>query len=245
MNPATDRQTSFRLEIQPTADGSDTLFVAELNEHYHSVHGAIQESMHVFIGAGLHSLPLPKDRIRVLEIGFGTGLNALLTLLEAEKMTIPHIEYHAVELYPLPRELTDALHYEAQLCPGRKGVWAALHDAPWDASTAITSRFVLHKIKGDSNCCKLPPSIDLVYFDAFAPEKQPEMWNPEIFGALYENMADGGLLTTYCAKGSVRRMMEKAGYSVERIPGPPGKREMLRARYSASIPSIFSTKADC
>jgi tRNA U34 5-methylaminomethyl-2-thiouridine-forming methyltransferase MnmC len=228
--------------IQQTADGSHTLFIPEINEHYHSVNGAIQEARHVFIGAGLHQLP--KDKIRILEIGFGTGLNALLTLLEAEKMGKSQIEYYAVELHPLPAEVTDALNYEELICPDRKGLPAALHTAPWDMAAGITNRFILHKIKGDSNSCDLPASLDLVYFDAFAPDKQPEMWNQEIFDTLYSRMAEGGILTTYCAKGSVRRMMEKAGYSVERIPGPAGKREMIRARGYSSNASIFSTNVE-
>jgi tRNA U34 5-methylaminomethyl-2-thiouridine-forming methyltransferase MnmC len=197
--------------------------------------------MHVFIKAGLHQLP--KEDIRILEIGFGTGLNALLSLLEAEKTGKSRVEYHAVELHPLPAEVAAALNYEEMVCPGRKGLFSALHAAPWDAPAGITSRFILHKIKGDANSCTLPASVDLVYFDAFAPDKQPGMWNPEIFTALYGRMAEGGILTTYCAKGSVRRMMEKAGYAVERIPGPPGKREMLRASYHLSNASIFSTNA--
>jgi tRNA U34 5-methylaminomethyl-2-thiouridine-forming methyltransferase MnmC len=229
-------------ELQLTADGSHTLFVPEINERYHSANGAIQEAMHVFIRSGLHRMP--KDSLRVLEIGFGTGLNALLTLLEAEKMNKSQIVYYAVELHPLPAELTDALNYEKLACPERKGLPAALHAAPWDMPAAITGRFILHKIRGDANCCELPASIDLAYFDAFAPDKQPEMWNPEIFEALYGCMAEGSILTTYCAKGTVRRMMEKAGYSVERIPGPPGKREMIRANRYSSNASIFSTKVE-
>ncbi|MDR1344159.1 MAG: tRNA (5-methylaminomethyl-2-thiouridine)(34)-methyltransferase MnmD [Tannerellaceae bacterium] len=228
-------------EVQQTADGSHTLFVPEINEHYHSVNGAIQESLHVFINAGLRCLS--KENIRILEIGFGTGLNALLSLLEAERTDKLRIEYHTVELYPLPAELTSALNYAEQLCPGRKEWFDALHTAPWGEDVMITPNFILHKIKGDCNLCELPDSIDLVYFDAFAPDKQPEMWSQEIFDALYKRMAEGGILTTYCAKGAVRRMMIKAGYSVERIPGPPGKREMIRASYYSSNASIFSTKA--
>ncbi|MDR2389392.1 MAG: tRNA (5-methylaminomethyl-2-thiouridine)(34)-methyltransferase MnmD [Tannerellaceae bacterium] len=216
-----------RPEIRPTHDGSHTLFLPRMNECYHSRYGAIQESRHVFIRAGF--LGVAKDRVRILEIGFGTGLNALLTLLEAEKRPIPRIEYHGVEPCPLPSEITDALNYEALLCPERKGIFAALHRVAWDRPTEFTPRFLLHKIKGDSRCCTLPRDVDLVYFDAFAPEKQPRMWTLEIFRRLRRCMAPGGILTTYCAKGEVRRTMEKAGYSLERIPGPPGKREMLRA----------------
>ncbi|MDR1555626.1 MAG: tRNA (5-methylaminomethyl-2-thiouridine)(34)-methyltransferase MnmD [Tannerellaceae bacterium] len=228
MKPEPDEPAHIRREIRQTADGSHTLFVPEIDEHYHSVNGAIQESEHVFIDAGLRRLP--KEKIRILEIGFGTGLNALLTLLEAEKREKAQITYHGVERYPLPAECIAALNYEEKACPGRKGLFGALHTAPWDIPVRITNRFILYKIRGDSNRCELPDSIDLVYFDAFAPDKQPEMWNQELFDTLHKHMAGGGILTTYCAKGSVRRMMEKAGYSVERIPGPPGKREMLRAR---------------
>jgi tRNA U34 5-methylaminomethyl-2-thiouridine-forming methyltransferase MnmC len=218
------------------------LFVPEINEHYHSVNGAIQESLHVFINAGLRRLS--KDKIRILEIGFGTGLNALLSLLEAERTGEILIEYHTVELHPLPIELTSALNYGERLCPEGKEWFEALHTAPWGECIHITPNFILHKIKGDCNRCELPDLIDLVYFDAFAPDKQPEMWNQEIFDALYKHMAEGGILTTYCAKGAVRRMMQKAGYSVERIPGPPGKREMLRANYYLSNASIFSTRVE-
>jgi tRNA U34 5-methylaminomethyl-2-thiouridine-forming methyltransferase MnmC len=228
MRPAPDEPAAIHREIQQTADGSHTLFIPEINEHYHSVNGAIRESEHVFIDAGLRRLP--KEKMRILEIGFGTGLNALLTLLRAEKMQKSQIEYHAVELYPLPEECIAALNYEAMLCPERKGLFGRLHTTPWDVPVGITGRFVLHKIKGDCTCCELPSSIDLVYFDAFAPDKQPEVWNQALFNTLRGRMAGGSILTTYCAKGSVRRMMQKAGYSVERIPGPPGKREMLRAR---------------
>lgn len=115
------------------------------------------------------------------------------------------------------------------ICAGRKDVFQALHQAEWNVAVQVTDFFGLHKIQGDSNTCVLPDRIDLVYFDAFAPDKQPEMWNQEIFNRLYARMTGGGVLTTYCAKGVVRRMMKEAGYSVERIPGPPGKREMLRA----------------
>ncbi|MDR1258727.1 MAG: tRNA (5-methylaminomethyl-2-thiouridine)(34)-methyltransferase MnmD [Tannerellaceae bacterium] len=219
----------LNVEIQQTADGSHTLFVPGINERYHSVNGAIQESLHVFINAGLRHLA--RERVRILEIGFGTGLNALLSLLEADRTEKLWIEYHAAELYPLPVELAATLNYGELLCPGRKELFDALHTAPWDEYVRITPHFMLHKIEGDCNRCELPGALDLVYFDAFAPDKQPEMWNQEIFDALYRLMAHGGVMTTYCAKGAVRRMMQKAGYSVERIPGPHGKREMLRANY--------------
>lgn len=216
----------MKRELQQTADGSHTLFIPEMDEHYHSVNGAVQESRHVFIEAGLHH-HMGKELV-VFEIGFGTGLNAFLTLLDAEKNGRV-VNYYSIELYPLDPGLVQALNYGEVVCPEKKELFRALHAAAWNQEVAITERFTLHKIQGDSNTCDLPEGIGLVYFDAFAPDKQPEMWNQEIFDRLYEHMAEGGILTTYCAKGVVRRMMQKAGYSVERIPGPPGKREMLRA----------------
>ena len=219
-------RNNIKRELQQTADGSHTLFIPEMDEHYHSVNGAVQESRHVFIEAGLHHQA--KKDITVFEIGFGTGLNAFLTLLDAEENNRT-INYYSIELYPLEPELVQALNYGEVICPGKRELFSALHAAPWNKPARITGHFILHKIQGDNNSCELPGGIDLVYFDAFAPDKQPEMWNQEIFNNLYAHMAEGGILTTYCAKGVVRRMMQEAGYSVERIPGPPGKREMLRA----------------
>lgn len=213
-------------ELQITADGSHTLFVPSMDEHYHSVNGAVQESAHVFIEAGLHQLH--KKGIQVLEIGFGTGLNALLTFLDGKKNDLT-VTYHSLELYPLEVTLMEKLNYGKFICPLHPEQFIELHRAAWNQEVAITPAFTLHKIAGDSNTVLLPQCIDLVYFDAFAPDKQPEMWNPEIFRKLYECMNMGGVLTTYCAKGVVRRTMKEAGFSVERIPGPPGKREMLRA----------------
>ncbi len=215
----------MKRELEITADGSHPLFVPEMDEHYHSVNGAIQESRHVFIEAGLKQLH--NDKIKVLEIGFGTGLNALLTLLEAKAT----VEYYAIELYPLSLEIIQSLNYGEIVCPAKKELFLRLHEASWDMETSITPSFTIHKIHGDSNICELPGQLDLVYFDAFAPDKQPEMWNQDIFNRLHQQMKESGILTTYCAKGSVRRMMQRAGYSVERIPGPPGKREMLRALF--------------
>ena len=213
-------------KLQVTADGSHTLFIPEMDEHYHSVNGAVQESRHVFIDAGLHHLQ--KEALTVLEIGFGTGLNAFLTLLDTE-VSKSVVRYYSFELYPLDWEVIDALNYGDVICKEKKDLFRALHAADWNCPVEITPGFTLHKIQGDSNREKLPEGIDLIYFDAFAPDKQPEMWNQEIFNKLFASTSPGGVLTTYCAKGVVRRMMKEAGYSVERIPGPPGKREMLRA----------------
>ncbi|MCC8171487.1 MAG: tRNA (5-methylaminomethyl-2-thiouridine)(34)-methyltransferase MnmD [Parabacteroides sp.] len=224
----TEKMVTRRLEV--TADGSHTLYLPGMDEHYHSVNGAVQESRHVFIEAGFKQIAEPA--VRILEIGFGTGLNAFLTLLEAGASG-RQVTYYSVERYPLDEKTVGSLNYGAVVCPDSAALFDALHRAPWDVPVAITPFFMLHKIEADSNMCVLPPDIDLVYFDAFAPDKQPEMWNPEFFYSLYRNTVPGGLLTTYCAKGTVRRMMQAAGYGVERLPGPPGKREMLRGKKSS------------
>ncbi len=220
------QQNNFKREIQLTLDGSHTLYLPEIDEHYHSVNGAIQEARHVYIEAGLNQVK--KERLRVLEIGFGTGLNSWLTLLESKEYQ--QINYFGYELYPLDMEMVDKLNYPRYTSEENPELFFRLHTSEWNTSIYITDRFILNKIKADSTSDSLPEQIDVIYYDAFAPEKQPEMWSEEIFQRLFDCTAPGGVLTTYCAKGVVRRMMQKAGYSVERIPGPPGKREMLRAR---------------
>lgn len=218
-------------KLEMTADGSHTLFVPAMDEHYHSVNGAVQESLHVFIEAGLRRIGKPE--VRILEIGFGTGLNAFLTLRERQQAGIRAVTYYSVERYPLERAVTDALNYGARVWPERQELFAALHAAPWNAPAEIAEGFVLHKIEGDARDCELPADIDLVYFDAFAPDKQPEMWTPELFRRLAARMAPGGILVTYCAKGEVRRGFVAAGFQMERLPGPPGKRHILFGRWLA------------
>lgn len=233
--------------IERTEDGSATLFVPELNEHYHSVKGARTESQHIFIDMGFKASTAFQPRI--LEIGFGTGLNALLTMETAgEEKRVVH--YTGIELYPLSWEEVDVLNYSDH------PLFKELHTAPWDTDVNITPYFTLHKIQGDVNKVisgerlgisdKSPinhsslianplsltpnPYFDLVYFDAFAPEKQPEMWSEELFRNIYACMNANGILTTYCAKGVIRRLLQAVGFTVERLPGPPGgKREILRA----------------
>lgn len=215
------------IQIEQTADGSNTLFVPELNEHYHSVKGALTESEHIFIRTGLQHCPL--DSVNVLEIGFGTGLNAFLTLLEAEK-TGRHILYTTLERYPLDRQTVEQLHYPELIAPDKADLFFALHRATWDTPQTITPQFTLLKIETDFTQFLFKYRYNVVYFDAFAPEKQPEMWNKKLFDYLYNVIYPGGILTTYCAKGAVRRMLQEAGFNVERLPGPPGgKREILRA----------------
>ncbi|NDV60381.1 tRNA (5-methylaminomethyl-2-thiouridine)(34)-methyltransferase MnmD [Bacteroides sp. 519] len=209
--------------IEQTADGSSTLYIPEMDEHYHSVKGAATESQHVFINMGMkaHS---PQDILNIFEVGFGTGLNAWLTLKETITSK-QKVYYTGIELYPLSKETIDALHYTDD------PLFGELHNAPWNSDTEITPEFILNKVNMDLASYKFNQSNrpDIVYFDAFAPEKQPEMWTQEIFDSLYQAMNEGGILTTYCAKGVIRRMLQQSGFVVERLPGPPqGKREILR-----------------
>lgn len=220
---------SVNPKIEITADGSHTLFVPELNEHYHSVNGAMQESNHVFIDAGLHYCT--KEEIMIFEVGFGTGLNAFLTLIDSQKSN-KKIHYKSIETYPLDMEIIDQLNYTDSFSVHHRLLYTAMHKAEWGTEVEITPDFFLTKIKNDfTQYCfePLADSIDLIYFDAFAPDKQPDMWNQQLFNQLYKISTDQAILVTYCAKGVVRRMLQAAGYKTERLPGPPGKREMLRA----------------
>lgn len=215
--------------IELTADGSHTLFIPELDEHYHSVNGAIQESTHVFIEAGLKHCQ--KDVIQIFEIGFGTGLNAFLTLLNGRNHS-NKIYYTSVEAYPLPDTIIQELNYSANHSSVDQGLYQSLHTAEWGKAVEITDDFTLFKIKADFtdfDFSQIQEHVDIIYFDAFAPDKQADMWTQEIFDKLYNITNNKGILVTYCAKGAVRRMMQQAGYTTERLPGPPGKREMLRA----------------
>ncbi|MDR1763957.1 MAG: tRNA (5-methylaminomethyl-2-thiouridine)(34)-methyltransferase MnmD [Dysgonamonadaceae bacterium] len=215
-------------EIQITADGSPTLFVPEMDEHYHSVNGAGSESRHVFINAGFLELAKEKEtgnRINILELGFGTGLNAMLTALEAETCGLK-VNYSGLEKFPLPEEIYSKLDFGAE----NRSLFLKLHRAEWEKPVKISENFVLNKVCCDFNDFRFPEKYDLVYYDAFAPDKQPEVWQQTLFDAIFKSMNRGGILTTYCAKGAVRRGFVQAGFAVERIPGPAGKREMLRCR---------------
>lgn len=212
--------------VEMTADGSCTLFVPEMDEHYHSVNGALQESRHVFFQAGWEYLN--RDNYRILEFGFGTGLNALLALSRAVHDGT-QVAYYTIEKFPLTEDLWQQLHYEHLDIEGAGRWFSLLHQSIWDKDVLLAPNFLLHKIKGDFNEVPFPGQIDLVFFDAFAPDKQPEVWSQTLFDRIFQVMAPGGVLVTYCAKGVVRRMLQQAGFRVERIPGPPGKREMLRA----------------
>lgn len=220
---------SVRPVIELTADGSHTLFLPELDEHYHSINGAIQESTHVFIEAGLHYCQ--QDAIHILEVGFGTGLNAFLTLMDSLDSG-KTIFYSTIEAYPLSIDIIEKLNYPQQYSADFQALYYKLHEAEWGREVQITPNFHLTKIEADFvqlDFTAIGHKINLIYFDAFAPDKQSEMWSQSLFDKLYEISDDKAILTTYCAKGAVRRMMQQSGYTTERLPGPPGKREMLRA----------------
>jgi len=223
----------MKREIKTTNDGSHTLFVPELNEHYHSTHGAVQEAVHVYINAGLHHCE--KDEIHVLEIGFGTGLNAFLTLLESAKIN-KKIVYTSLERYPISVSDAQKLNYASQINPESENLFLQLHETEWEKQIDINPHFSLLKLNRnvtDTDAFAFSTKFDVVYFDAFAPEKQPEMWTQEVFENILSICNPNAALTTYCAKGTVRRTMQNAGFKVEKLQGPVGKREMLRGRVSS------------
>jgi tRNA U34 5-methylaminomethyl-2-thiouridine-forming methyltransferase MnmC len=233
--PDNDKRPDVELKI--TADGSHTLFVAALHEHYHSVFGAIQESRHIFINAGLKALPVDLTKVEILEIGFGTGLNALLTCLE-KSGSAPRIRYTAIERYPIPIEMSSRLNYPEQLhSPESAAVFHKIHLSPWNEWSEISSHFHLLKIEKDlKDYMPEENKFDLIFFDAFGPDVQPEMWTPEVFRKIYQALKTGGILVTYSTKGEVKRNLKSAGFSIEKLPGPLGKREMLRAMKTIKAP---------
>lgn len=215
------------LNLKFSNDGSHTVYSDAFKETYHSVNGAVTESMHVFIEAGFNQIQ--KSKVNILEIGFGTGLNAFLSLLESEKNGI-EVTYDTLELYPVGEEVYLSLNYPKTLGLSREEAFKRMHTSAWSEWIAISERFYLQKHNADIKSFKYnEEAYDVVYFDAFSPVVQPELWEQVVFEAIYRSMCTGGLLTTYCAKGEVRRNMQRAGFTVERLPGPPGKREMLRA----------------
>lgn len=212
-------------ELLITEDGSNTLYVPEIDECYHSSHGAIQESRHIFIEAGLKQCE--KSEINVLEVGFGTGLNAFLTMIEAERSS-KQIQYVSLEKYPVETEKAILLNYPEELFPEKRSSFELMHISAWNEKVQLTPSFSLEKIETDFTQYIPVDKFDVVFFDAFSPEKQPEMWTQERFEILLKYCNPGAVLTTYCAKGIVRRAMQAAGFTVERLAGPPGKREILR-----------------
>ena len=238
-------------KIQITEDGSHTLFSEMAGQTYHSSHGAVQESWHIFISQLIGQRSTVNEQqswingvLSVLEIGFGTGLNALLTAQWARENGVK-VDYTTIELYPLVEEIYRELNYGQLL--GDEELFLRLHEVEWDAGfVEVTDNFAIRKCKSDivewlrnAQCTTngLEPwrkmhntqLFDVVYFDAFSPDAQPELWTEEVFRNVYALMKEGGVMTTYCAKGDVRRAMLAAGFKVEKLQGPPGKRHILRA----------------
>ncbi len=216
--------------LYKTNDGSHTLYVKELDEYYHSIHGAVNESIHIFLNSAF-SFHSATD-VSIFEMGLGTGLNAFLTMIRAEEEQRSAV-YHAIEKYPLSQGLINQLNY-AELFSGSKIQWFdQIHSCGWEKDNQLTEFFTIRKIKADLVSYEMHDKYDIIYFDAFAPDKQPDLWTGDIFRKLFDSMRPAGILATYSSKGSVRRTMESCGFQVEKLPGPPGKREMLRGAKSA------------
>lgn len=220
------------IQLITTADGSHSLLNTTIKETYHSVHGAIQESAHVFIKNGLEyfvHIHKPKQ-ISVLEIGFGTGLNALMTLQSALQMGIS-IYYTTLEAFPVNSKTTQLLNYSQLLDFNNSNrYFERLHDVSWEEEKTIENNFFIKKLKGKVQEINFPTSsFDLIYFDAFAPSKQPEMWEMNVLQKIEMAMKPNAVFVTYCAKGQLKRDLKLLGLSVEKLPGPPGKKEMVRA----------------
>ncbi|WP_426429653.1 tRNA (5-methylaminomethyl-2-thiouridine)(34)-methyltransferase MnmD [Winogradskyella sp. HB-48] len=250
----------MKRKIITTSDGSKTIQIEDWNEQYHSIHGAIQEANHVFIKHGLlfcledcqterrslSEVEVSRSEkgsqpISILEIGFGTGLNAFLTFLKAEELQQP-INYVGVEAYPVKTEEIQQLNYVELISEQHKAEFENMHSIPWEEGRNITPIFTLEKQEKFFKDITDKNRFDIIYFDAFGARVQPELWTEDIFKIMYKALKDNGVLVTYSAKGSVRRAMQAVGFIVERLPGPPGKREMLRAtKHSAkrSEPNVY------
>jgi tRNA U34 5-methylaminomethyl-2-thiouridine-forming methyltransferase MnmC len=224
--------SSLKREVILTKDGSTTLFIKEWNETYHSKHGAIQEAYHVYIHNGLSLFD--KHSLSILEIGFGTGLNALISMVEAQNRELT-LHYTAVEAYPLTKQEIESMNFILQLKTIDSSFFEAIHDSPWEIPNAISTHFTLTKRKQffqkiiDCDC------FDLIYFDAFGYDVQPELWTKTIFEMMYKALKQNGVLVTYACRKIIKEAMINAGFSVDTLPGAPGKREMLRATKLSTI----------
>ncbi|WP_299099472.1 tRNA (5-methylaminomethyl-2-thiouridine)(34)-methyltransferase MnmD [uncultured Winogradskyella sp.] len=226
----------MKRKIITTSDGSKTIQIEDWNEQYHSIHGAIQEANHVFLKHGLlfYSEFVSESKpISILEIGFGTGLNAFLTLIEAEKLKLK-LNYTGVEAYPVQLEEINQLNYVELISKPHEAVFNKLHSTSWETTHDITPDFKLEKQEKFFKDITAVNAYNIIYFDAFGARVQPDLWTEDIFKIMYNALQDNGVLVTYSAKGSVRRAMQAVGFIVERLPGPPGKREMLRAQKKGS-----------
>ena len=215
-------------ELVVTSDGSHSFYINDLKEHYHSRHGALNESLHVFINNGLLEVAKRKSIIKVFEVGMGTGLNVFLTCLKAKEYGLK-VNMSTIEAFPLSMEEVSLLNYPEALNEDGTRFYK-IHSCKWNECIEITSNMTLTKHKMKLEDAKLNEKFDLIYFDAFAPEKQPEMWTTSIFKKLHDHLLDNGILVTYCVKGEVRRRLREIGFDVEKLKGPTGgKREVLRA----------------
>ncbi|MBT3418235.1 MAG: tRNA (5-methylaminomethyl-2-thiouridine)(34)-methyltransferase MnmD [Flavobacteriales bacterium] len=218
----------MKKELIITKDGSHSLFVPELNENYHSVHGAIEEALHVFIKNGIHSHP--KQNINILEIGFGTGLNTLLTLENKKEVTV---NYTALEPYPVSEKIYSKLNFFTMRNLDGE-TFLKLHTSDWEKEIEISGGFTFFKSEKRLQNFTTKKKFDIIYFDAFSPETQAEMWTEEVFKKCFNLLNKDGFLVTYCAKGVVKRTLKSIGYEVETLDGPTGKREMTRANKKGS-----------
>ncbi|MBK8845411.1 MAG: tRNA (5-methylaminomethyl-2-thiouridine)(34)-methyltransferase MnmD [Bacteroidetes bacterium] len=228
----TPLQTTYGINTQhlsviKTEEGSHTIYNADICEHYHSLHGAIQENKHVFIKNGL--LPfLNKSKISILEMGFGTGLNALLTYHE-NSLAKKQIEYTTIEMFPLSADFATSLNYCELINPALKGVFNNMHQCNWNERVQFNN-FNLHKVYADMLEIQFEDKFDLVYFDAFSPAHQPLLWSKEVFKKIADACTSHSVLVTYCAKEDIRNALQEVGFEVEILPGEKGKREMIYAK---------------
>lgn len=222
-------------ELYLTKDGSHTLYLPHLDETYHSRNGAIEESLYVFIDKGLNAFLSQNPEIKtiqIFEVGFGTGLNAILTFIAAQKLNL-NVVYHGIEAFPLSAEIIDQLNYINELTEQEQTVFKQMHEAEWDVPIVVNENFTLvkyHDKLESFNKEHLQNSINVIYMDAFAPNKQAELWEITIFEKLYQILAANGILVTYTSKGDVKRAMQQVGLTVEKLDGPPKKRHMLRGK---------------
>jgi tRNA U34 5-methylaminomethyl-2-thiouridine-forming methyltransferase MnmC len=216
-------------KIFETQDGSHSVFSEQYGVSYHSRYGAIQESRHVFIESALfYMLPAQKE-LSILEIGLGTGLNAVLTLLEAERHGA-NIHYEAIEAFPLSLEQARQLNYPSLLGNLADDYFLQLHLLGWGSAHQLTPHFSFCKHRQHFEEVDYEAAFDIIYFDAFAPDAQPELWEANVMARMYQALKPTGILVTYCAKGAVKRTLKEVGFTIEALKGPPGKREMTRAQ---------------
>ncbi len=219
----------IKIMIFETQDGSHSIFSDEYQVSYHSKYGAIQESEHVFINAGLRLKAIEQSDISILEIGMGTALNVYMTYLEAKKRALK-VNYTTIEAFPISIEQAKKLNYPTELNSSETSeLFIEIHESNWNEPLTLEEDFELVKIQDKFENLTYQNQFDIIYFDAFAPSFQPELWTIEILERMFNALKKNGILVTYCAQGQFKRNLKAVGFTVEGIPGPPGKREMTRA----------------